>query len=248
MNPTYKPSLKRVFKGWAANSYDNLGLVVGVSVLSTILIIAFAYSLRLLHHPTVAIPIALLLSPLVVGAFRMAHGIVYRESPAIGDLLDGYRAFLWLSLKWAVINLLIGAILTADTVFFILRSRHQPIWVVPAILSLDVGAFWLATLIYQLPLLIHQRPSVLQVLRRSALLVLDNLWFTGVVFFAIIAFTILCAAPKFVGMALVYFGTAPILCTRATRELLVKYGLADEEPDPNAPMEDDWHLSKHDSG
>ena len=245
---TYKPSLKNLFKRWLRDAYDHLGLTVVVSFIMAAIVAGLAYGTQIGGNfpPVVLLPLLfafllLVIGPFCVGIFTLAHNIVYNQQPGIGDLLDGYRKSLWTAIKWSALNLAIGAILIGDTVLFIGLTRQSKSWFGPAIVTAYLLIFWGMTLIYQLPILIYQRPSALNVLKKSALLVLDNLGFTAVVFFAIIAFTILCAAPKFVGMPIIYFGAVPILCTRATRELLVRYALAPEEREPD-PVGDEWRL------
>ena len=240
--------MKNLFKRWLRDTYEHLALTVAVSFITAAIVAGLAYGTQIggnlppaLFLPLLVAFVLFVVGPLCVGAFTLAHNIVYRQQPGIGDLLDGCQKSFWTAIKWTALNLVIGAVLIGDTALFIGLTRQSKSWFGPAIVTAYLLIFWGMTLIYQLPILIYQRPSVPSVLKKSALLVLDNLGFTVVVFFAIIAFTILCAAPKFVGLPLVYFGAVPILCTRAARELLVKYALAPEEREPE-PVEDEWKL------
>ena len=87
---------------------------------------------------------------------------------------------------------------------------------------------WVLSAIYHFPVLIEQRPSTLNILKRGFLLALDNVAFTLGVFFAIILLTCFCAA-TLVGLPLLLLGMVSILQTRALRALFVKYEMLPPE-------------------
>lgn len=99
-----------------------------------------------------------------------------------------------------------------------------------------LSAAWGAIAMYHLPLLAAQsemesgpRPGV--VLRKSVLLAGGSPGFTVVVFLVIIAFAALCALPKLIGVAILFLGAAAFLITHALRELFIRYGVIEEEPE-----------------
>jgi hypothetical protein len=90
--------------------------------------------------------------------------------------------------------------------------------------------------IYQLPLLVVQLSTesgmgVGVILRKSFLLMADNPGFTLGLFLVIIAFAVLCAIPMFVGFAVLFFGASAFLVTHALRELFIRYGIIEAEPE-----------------
>lgn len=247
--PQYRPSLKRLFRKWLIDVYEHLGLVLLFSFITAAVLSGAAWVIQsaaarlpaLWLTAAVAVS-ALALSPLAVGIFIAADKIVYREGVEMADILCGYSCLLKTAIGLAAVNMVIGCVLAADVTILIALARTRPTFLIPMAIAAYAFLFWLATLLYQLPILVRQRKGIWSAIRKSVLLVLDNPSFTLVAFFAMILFTVLCALPAFLGMPLVYFGAASLLCVRAVRELLPKYGLAEEEREPSPPVEDNWRL------
>ena len=98
-----------------------------------------------------------------------------------------------------------------------------------------LALFWLAMILYQWPLLAEQSIPTRQIIRKSALLVLDNAPFTlGVL--ALVAVLTVALWFSVVGAVLLWAGVLAMLTTQATRELLRKYDVLPPDPtlDPMA--------------
>jgi hypothetical protein len=183
---------------------------------------------------------AALIGPLLAGTARLVRAIVAREDPAIGDLFREARRHArhgaHLSSLQAGGTLLLGV----DLLFF--ANAAGPIrWLAVPVFYL--GLFWMLMLPYQWPLAAEVGGAPLVVIRKSALLVLDNLPFASGVALLSLLFTLLCAAST-VGLALLWPGVLAFYHTIATRALLRRYALLPPEPDPAEASADGdtWRL------
>jgi hypothetical protein len=228
-------------------SYDYLGTILAASALLTLLGLAaallLAAALVALWSPRAGrggpadwLPLLLagtlsatLLGPLLAGLARLVGEIVAREHPALGDL---FREARWHARPGAVLAALqswITLLLVVDLAFF--AASPGPLrWLAVPIVYLLL--FWCLMLAYQWPLYASGAGTPLVVVRKSALLVLDNLPFSLGVTLLSLLFTLLCAVTT-LGLVLLWPGALAFFHTIATRALLRRYGLLPPEPDPS---------------
>ncbi|MCE5322490.1 hypothetical protein LLG46_04140 [bacterium] len=248
-----RPSLFRAIRKGFIDAYDHLGYVVFMTfttfVLTTLIAGLMSFVWRSIGTPNVVKILSML--PAVFIAYLCAVGVnyfagmsAYRQHPILLDTLDGIRKLIKPALKMFIIDTIITVVLVADFIFFfvMIGSRHTFIFAVPAILIGYATFTWLLMLVYHLPLLASQfllesNPSVRVILRKSFLLLADNPGFTVGLFLVIIAFAVLCVVPMFIGIAFLFLGASAFLVTHALRELFVKYGIVEQEPEV---VEDNW--------
>jgi uncharacterized membrane protein YesL len=191
----------------------------------------------------VALPWIFLLGPLTAGLFRFARNACAAAEPELLDLLWGFRSALGPSLGLAALQGALTLVLVADLVFCFTSGR--PALAVVAVVFLYGLLYWLLMLLYQWPLFAEQEISPRAVLRKSALLALDNffpsLGFGGACFvLALLSWGFLLPA------LILWPGVTAFVQTRALRALLPRYGLLPPDRDPNEVVEDDswgpgWH-------
>lgn len=134
--------------------------------------------------------------------------------------------------------------LAADCLFF-LSLRALPA-VLAGVLFGYALLFWSITLLYQWPLLVEQETGARAVLKKSALMALDNIGFSLFTGALLLALTLLSWALVLPAL-LLWPAFAAFLQTRATRDLLRRYGLLPPEIDPNLEPADDerWGVGWH---
>lgn len=89
------------------------------------------------------------------------------------------------------------------------------LWVAPLLL-------WLLAQLYALPLLIEERSGIASALRRAAVLVVDNIWFTLELGVVVIVLSVILALTG-IGAFVLLPGLLAVLTTNATHALLGKY-------------------------
>lgn len=245
---------KALGQGFRA-AYDSLGYVVAASF-GTFLICACLLTLAGLSARHIKGPAGMLLIvPAMLAAWLCEVGILYfaRKSlyeghAMLSDTWEGIGKLLGPAIALFAADLAITAVLLGDAYFFLLAFRASggaglaALGVFFAYLSL----VWVMMGLYHLPVLVAQLemesgPRVKVVLYKSLLLAMGNPGFTLGFFVAIIAFAALCALPGLLGMAILFPGAAAFLLTSALRELFIKYGVVEAEPDT---VEDKpWRLS-----
>lgn len=229
-------------KGFRA-AYDHLGYVVLVSlvsVLGTAVPISLGWTVTVELGLDVLGALFLVLGALfcwlcAVGLFHYADKAVYNEHPSLADTWRGIGRLIGPALALFVIDLVVMAVLLGDAAFF-LSIKSKAVGIVVAVVCLYLATAWALAALYHLPLLSAQlrmesgpRPFV--IIRKSFLLALGSPGFTLGLAFAIITLAVLCALPAGVGTAMLFPGTAAFLLTHGLRELFVRYGVVEEEPE-----------------
>jgi hypothetical protein len=125
-----------------------------------------------------------------------------------------------------------------DALYF-LRQGAAPLRWLGAAFIYPILFWWSASLL-QWPLA-AERPAdpVGQVVKKSFLLILDNLGYVAALTGIVLLLTALCLAGPigWIGLTLAWAGTVAFLQTAALRELLPKYGLLPPTPDDTDLLE-----------
>jgi len=245
--PSKPASLNKALKLGFRAAYDSLGYVVAASF-AAFLITAIVLTLmgllsanvKQLHPAGMLLGLPALLAAWLgaVGIFYYAKKAIYHEAPAPADTLEGIRKLAGPAIALFVVDGLVSALLLGDLVFFLLafRANGGLAFAALGIISAYIALMWFLMSLYHLPLLVAQLtmdsgPKVLVILRKSFLIAADNPGFTVGLFVAIIAFAVLCALPAMIGIALLFPGAAAFVLTCSLRELFIKYGIVEEEPE-----------------
>jgi hypothetical protein len=245
---TRKPaSLNKALKLGFRGAYDSLGYVVGASF-AAFIASAVVFTVMGLIGGRVrgAGPVGLVLIVpgllaawlCAVGIFYYVRKVIYHEHPAPADTWEGIRKLAVPAFALFVVDLLVTTLLVGDLAFFGLafRAKGGVAFAALAIISAYIALMWLLMSLYHLPVMVAQLgmesgPRVKKILYKSFLLTADNPGFTVGLFVVIIAFATLCALPAMLGMALLFPGAAAFLLTYSLRELFIRYGVVEEEPE-----------------
>lgn len=180
-----------------------------------------------------AIVVWTLLGPLMAGIYRLVRQIVAREDPALTDLFREARRSALPGMALAAAQMIVGQVLFVDMLFFLSMPAAMVRWI--GLLFFYPLLFWGLAVQYQWPLLAEggepAQPvrAALTAVRKSALLVLDNLPFSLGLGVCVFFFTLFCGVTA-IGAVLLWAGGLAFLDTVALRELLRKYGLLPPEP------------------
>lgn len=231
------PGLGKILKKWLGDSYDHLGLVLLSSFVSFGIVTGGLAALMALGRAMHALVLfgslaafyILLVSPLNAAVHVLAKKIITHDDPSAMDLIHGFREYLTASWALGSAQVLMTLIIAVNTWFYL---THGGLAVKAlGVLFMYVLLFWMFSSIYHYPVLIEQRPATLKILKRGFLITMDNLVFTGAVFFVIILLTCLCTL-TLLGLPLLYAGMLSILQTRVLRATFVKYELLPPEKEP----------------
>jgi len=151
---------------------------------------------------------------------RMAHG----KGQHIGDFVDAARCYGWLSLRWALVNVVVGALWAVNYVFY------GTVALVIQLLLAGAGVLWLAVQFYVWPFLMEQEQQNLRMALRNALfLALANPLYTLVLLALsglVLALSLLAILPFAVFTA----SFLSLLGNRAVIERLRVYGKLPAQP------------------
>jgi hypothetical protein len=252
--PHRVPIARALFRG-VREAYDYLGIVMAISALVAVIALPLASGVIAADLAGQALggdrparstrapggttlfglgAILTLLGPLLAGCFGLVRQIVAREDPGFADLFREARRRWRSGLAMGAVQSGVALVLIVDLVFF----ATLPIAGLRLVSVLFGYAliFWGLMALYQWPLLVDDEagggapPRVRSVVRKSALLVLDNLPLSLALGLVALLFTIGCLLTG-VGFVLLWAGTLAFLQTVALRELWRKYGLLAPEPD-----------------
>lgn len=165
--------------------------------------------------------------PVQAGLFRYARNAAARLEPEIADFLWGFRHAFGRSVRLAALQAGTALALLGNAWFY--SAIHGAGWIVLSLVFLYLFLFWSVVTLYQWPLLAETKDPVRVIVRKSALLVLDNF-----------PYTLLLAAATVVGQGLLWAtGVGGVLLgphalaqflTQATRELFRRYGVLGPDP------------------
>lgn len=232
----YQPRFWYAIRRGAGDFYDRMGLTVLGSIawsVPLLLILSLAAGVRSVAPPVVVVLIVLAGAWTWAGlAFGMnivlAHRIAYFQDPGPDALTDGLHTFGVGALKLVLVQLLALVILGFDTAFFL--SRHSAGLRVLGIVCAYALLLWLLCMTWQWPFLATENRATLKILKKSALVTADNPFFTlGVFLVTMTAGTLLLLSG--IGAVAAFGGFVACLLTRAHKETLKKYGMAEDEPE-----------------
>lgn len=238
--PRFWKSLKKTF----STCYDYLGLtILGSIIWFSVVLMCYTLFIKVLLrlNPVLAgvgvlVLYAFIISPVLAGGYCLARQMLIRDDPSARDLLRGIREYGRSAFGLGFVQAAISGLILINALFY-LKSSVLPLRMV-GILFIYVLLFWMINCIYHFPILIEQRPGILSVLKRGALIAADNVVFTLGVFFVIILLT----AATLVIMPLVYFGLVSVLQTVALRMAFVKYGLLPPEVEPTEVVDPGFRI------
>lgn len=243
----------------ARDTYDHLGMVLFMSAVWSVAgaagalggqaaALVFAGGLpgalpAVLGGLGAALGLALAGGPLAAGMFRYCRNAAARREPEIFDLAWGFRHALGRSIGLALAQVMMAVILGGNAYFYF-SLRHPVAAVLGATFAYTL-LFWGTMCLVGWPLLAHEEDagaaSVGRVLKKSALLVLDNFAYSA----ALAVLVLLLTAGLWltmVGGVLLWAGALAMILTQAGRELLRKYALL--PPDPTLdPISDEMEAS-----
>jgi uncharacterized membrane protein YesL len=209
--------LRPAFRHAIWNTYDHLGLLVLANFLWLALCV-----------PVVTAPAA------TAGLFHLARLLTFGEEAGPRDLLRGFRRYFFPALKLGLLDLVAFVLLWINIDFYShLRSIAALPGFILAAALIWAGVFYLLMHAHLVPLLVGGEPSFGQLLRKSALLTLDNMAFTVGITVQALSLTALCVITG-AGLLLINGSLVAALLESGHAELLRKYSEspADDWPEP----------------
>ena len=208
--PTRRPRaadiLRPTFQRFLWNTFDHLGLLVVANLIWVGLCL-----------PVVTAPAS------TAALFHLGRKIAAGEEVTVRDFLVGFRVHFVPSLKAGAFTLTAGVVVWANVDFY---SQFGGRATVPGMLlaatMVWVGAFVALMHVHVLSLIVHGERSLRAVLRKSALLVLDNPVFTVGIAVQALSVAVLCIVTG-AGLVLALGSFLAVLLTTGHRELLKKY-------------------------
>jgi hypothetical protein len=242
-----KPRVGRALKRGLRGAYDYLGTVVVISAVWVGLALLLAVGGSSLLWQTVPShgPGAVLLSllgglaaagigtgPLTAALFAHIRLLMRHDDPEWWDLPVSVTRLWRRGLALAGLQVIVSLVFVVDALYF-LRQGAAPLRWLGAAFIYPLLFWWSAALI-QWPLA-AERPAepLLQVVKKSFLLLLDNLGYTAALTAVVLTLTAFCFYPPigWIVLTLAWAGTGAFIQTAALRELLPKYGLLPPVPD-----------------
>lgn len=197
----------------------------------------------------------LVMAPMYAGVALVAHRIIAHrvaplEPPAYADLWRGFRQ-LWLRAVLLALAELAGwGLLAGNLAFYLTRGGFG--FLLAAALFVYLLAFWFVNVMYHWPLLVAaeeglipveechgqaRRARVLAALRNSLILSLGGP-LPGFGIGAFLGLTGAALAASGIGLVFVLPGYTAVLAAQAAWDQLVRMGVVEPPPDPDAPVDD----------
>ena len=109
----------------------------------------------------------LLLPPATAGMYSATHSLAHGKGQRLSDFSEAARRYGWVSLRWALVNLLVGGIGVVNYVFY--GAAQSGFALVIQLALACAGVLWLAMQFYVWPFLMEQEQQSLHMALRNAL-------------------------------------------------------------------------------
>lgn len=163
-----------------------------------------------------------LLPPATAGMYAATNRVAHGTGQRLGDFWDGARRSLWLSLRWAAVNIVVAAILWSNTLFYSSLAESAA-FVVRALIG-SLALVWLATQFYLWPFLMEQDDKRLRVALKNALfLTLATPVYTFTLLIIVVLFTLISVVTV-LPLAVFLMSFVSLLGNRAVLERLTFFG------------------------
>lgn len=182
------------------------------------------------------------LGPTTLAAWAVGNRIARSSSARLRDFIDGLRRWLIPGLLFFLVEVFLTTLLVANVRFYFsstLGVLGHPIEALGkgirvghlvALAWLSPLTLWALMQVYFPALIIEQGVGMGRALRRSALLVLDNIFFSlGLATIVIVLLGLLVLSG--VGMIALFAGVLAVLTSNAVRELLSRYTTPTDQPE-----------------
>ena len=216
--------LRPAFRRSIWSTYDHIGLLVLANLLWLALCI-----------PVVTAPAA------TAGLFRLARHIARGEEVSLRLSFDGFREHFVAALKLGIVDLAAVLVLWINVDFYShLRGGATIPGMVLAAAMIWVAVFYWLMHVHLFALLVNGDSSLRQLLRKSALLTLDNLGFTFGIAFQSLALSALCLVPG-AGLVIINASAVAVLLVSGHDEVRRRYhSWEPAPPDETRTLRDLW--------
>jgi uncharacterized membrane protein YesL len=207
--------LRPAFKRAVWETYDHIGLLVLANLLWIVLCL-----------PVVTAPAA------TAGLFHLSRRLDQGHDSSLRDFFAGFRLRFVAALKLGLLDLAALLILWVNIDFYShLRGGASVPGMILAAAMIWMAAFFFLMHAHLYPLLAEGETSLRPLLRKAALLTLDNLAFTIGITFQWLSLSVLCVITG-AGLVLINGSLVAALLTAGHRELLGKYHSREDRPQP----------------
>jgi len=247
VNPHLGPAFKKSF--W--NVYDHLGRCILLNLLwslfslpwlgLTFLLLSIGWTQIaagrfLLGCMVAAVSVQqLIISPISAGLWTVTARWAHYQSAAVREFFPAVKKFFGRGIVLWLLFTLVALLLAVNASFY----RHLPgkFAILGAFAAGLMGwahLFLCLVQIYVFPLLVQQDLSIKKSLRRSASVVLDNVWYT-LLLWVLTTVVLLIGLISMAGLLFISVGLVGVIANTGLREILKKY-----EPEKKADKPRTW--------
>ena len=187
-NQVGKPSIGRAIKFTLGDAYHNVGKLILSNLFWTATFVPFllvGLKIRKNFSPLLLLLLAgcfLLTSPALAGIFVISRKIAIKEHEIeMRDFLTGMKDHWKKSLVLSLICVIIPLVAGSSLMFYGQLARTSSLSVILWIINIWILIFFFLAQVYFFPLMIGQKMGIIQILRTSFLLALNNVGFTFLV-------------------------------------------------------------------
>ncbi len=183
-----------------------------------------------LRQPFPIVMNILFVGPLTLSAFNVTYRLICHQEVKLRDYFQGFAKKFIRGMFAYWLSLVILIILVIDLFFFLNFGNT---------ILLYLSGIWVYLIIYFImsqfyfwSLLVQTEDKLFVIFKKSLLLVLDNLLYSGGIFAVFLLLTALGVVTAGIAFAVSFIGFLAILSNNATHNLLVKYGIKEELSSP----------------
>lgn len=222
---------RHILLGFFWDSYDNLGHVLFANVIWFFCNLPSLFLIYIILHGSQGINLLwiLFLIPVCIfsattsGLYAYTKLLMEGKDNAINHYFFGIKQYWWKGTILVIIHFIIFLVVIVNINFYLqLRGSLQMVGIVLAGLAFWCGMLVAIESLYALPVLVQHNLGIKKTLKRSFLLVFDNLWISIGIFIFIIIF-LLISLFSGVGPILFMLSCLAMLGNNTLYEIMTKY-------------------------
>ncbi len=163
-----------------------------------------------------------LLPPATAGLYTVTNSVAHGTGSQISDFVEGARRYLWVSWRWFLLNVAVGALLAVNLVFYSGLQSSLSRLIFPTVAAALL--LWLMVQFYTWPFLLEQEIPRLRTALRNGLFLTLGTPFFSLTLLVVLAIAVTLSIATILPLAIFISGFIALLANHAVIDRLRLYG------------------------
>jgi len=174
-----------------------------------------------------------LLAPATAGLYAVTNSAAHGTGSQLSEFVEGTRRYLWVSVRWLLLNVVVGVILAVNVVFYAGLPNTLSRVIFPTVVAASL--LWLMVQFYTWPFLLEQEVPRLRTALRNGLFLTLGAPFYSLTLLVIVLIAIALSVATVLPLAIFISSFIALLGNHAVVERLARYGKLRSRQPPLPP-------------